>query len=86
MKDPYVDSLVTMLLAACENAGMNETLDMLLSQPDERRRYVVQQLLARFQQDRAPQALSDAFLPLLNDQIAEKAYEVIYQCRRGSSR
>lgn len=75
-----------MLLAACEDAGMNETLDMLLSQPDDRRRFVVQQLLQRFEQTGAPKTLSDAFLPLLNNEVAEKAYEVIYQCRRGAAK
>lgn len=84
--DPYIDNLATMLLAACEDAGMNDTLDKLLSLPDDQRRYVVQELMQRFRKTGAPKTLSNAFLPLLDDAVAEKAYEVIYQCRRSSSR
>ncbi|MEA3193635.1 MAG: hypothetical protein QOD26_1968 [Betaproteobacteria bacterium] len=77
-----INSLVTMLMAACEDAGMNETLDMLLSQPDDQRQYVVRELVQRMRASKAPQALIEAFLPLLDDAMAEKAYEVIFQCRR----
>jgi hypothetical protein len=77
-----INSLVTMLMAACEDAGMNETLDMLLSQPDDKRQYVVQELVQRMRANKAPRALIEAFLPLLDNAVAEKAYEVIYQCRR----
>lgn len=80
---PEVSSLVAMLMAACEDAGMNETLHMLLSQPDNRRQYVVRELVQRMRMNRAPQVLIEAFLPLLDDAIAEKAYQVIYQCRRS---
>ena len=80
---PEINSLVAMLMAACEDAGMNETLDMLLSRPDDERKYVVRELVLRLQTDKAPQALIEAFLPLLDDAIAERAYGVIYQCRRG---
>lgn len=55
---------------------------MLLSQPDQQRQFIVQQLLQRLGQSGAPQVLIDAFVPLLDNAVAEKAYEVIYQCRR----
>ena len=79
---PEINSLVTMLMAACEEAGMNETLDMLLSQPDDRRQYTVRELVQRMRANKAPQALIEAFLPLLDDAIAERAYQAIYECRR----
>ena len=77
-----VEGLVTMLLAACDDMGMNDTLEMLLSQPNDRRTAVVRELLERFRQAEAPKSLHDAFVCLLDDAVAEKAYEVIYQCKR----
>ena len=80
--DEHIESLVTMLLAACEDAGMNETLDRLLSQPDDNRRFVVQELVNRLRHNDAPQQLIEALLPLLDDAVAEKAYQAIYECRQ----
>ena len=77
-----IESFVTMLLAACENSGMNETLELLLSQPDQNRKEIVRTLLQRFRESQAPQSLTEAFTPLLDDAVAEKAYEVIFQCKR----
>ena len=78
-----VDGFVTMLVAACHDAGMKETLEILLAEPDETRKYAVRTLLARFRETQAPQPLIEAFSCLLDDELAEKAYEVIYQCKRG---
>jgi hypothetical protein len=80
-----VEGLVAMLLAACEDLGMNETLEMLLSAPDVRRKAVVYQLLEQFRANDAPKSLHDAFVCLLDDQVAETAYEIIYQCKRDGS-
>jgi hypothetical protein len=77
-----VDGFITMLLAACEDRGMNETLEMLLSQPDTVRRTVVYRLLDRLKANAAPASLIDAVACLLDDAAAEKAYEVIYQCAK----
>ena len=71
-----------MLLAACEDRGMNETLEILLSQPDSVRRVVVYRLLDRLKEKSAPQRLIEAIACLLDDQAAEKAYEVIFQCAK----
>ena len=67
-----------MLLAACEDRGMNETLEILLSQPDTVRRTVVYRLLDRLKEKSAPQSLIEAIACLLDDEAAEKAYEVIF--------
>ena len=77
-----VDSFITMLLAACRDRGMNDTLEMLLSQPDAIRRSVVYRLLDRLKENHAPQELVEAVACLLDDHAAEKAYEVIYKCAR----
>ncbi|APV48861.1 hypothetical protein BWI17_03705 [Betaproteobacteria bacterium GR16-43] len=77
-----VEGLVTMLLAACEDLEMNQTLEMLLAAPDDRRKAVVRELLERFRQARVPQSLHDAFVCLLDDDVAEKAYQVIYRCKQ----
>jgi hypothetical protein len=76
------EGFVTMLLAACDDAGMNATLERLLSLPDDRRRDVVLGLLERFRQTQAPAVLFEAFAPLLDNAVAEKAYEVIHECKR----
>ena len=78
-----VEGFVSMLLVACEDAGMNETLEVLLSLPDDRRRLVVRELLDRFQANAAPQPLYEAFACLLDDRVAEQAYQVIFKCRRA---
>ena len=77
-----VDGFIDMLLAACEDPGMNETLELLLSQPDTTRRTIVYRLLDRLKEKSAPHSLVDAVACLLDDQVAEKAYEVIFQCAK----
>ena len=77
-----IDAFVTMLLAACDDAGMNDTLESLLSQPEQNRKDIVQYLLQQFRERQAPQSLIEAFAPLLDDAVAERAYEVIFQCKR----
>ena len=77
-----IEGFINMLLAACEDRGMNETLEMLLSQPDATRKAVVHRLLERLRERDAPQNLIEAVACLLDDGVAEKAYEVIYQCAR----
>ena len=77
-----VEGLVTMLMVACEDLGINETLEMLLSAPDDRRKAAIYEFLERFRVNGAPKALPDAFVCLLDDEGAETAYQVIYRCKR----
>jgi Trp operon repressor len=77
-----VEGFINMLLAACEDEAMNETLQILLAQPDERRKAIVHRLLDRLRERSAPQPLIDAMACLLDDEAAEKAYEAIYKCGR----
>ena len=77
-----VDGFIDMLLAACESKEMNETLEILLSQPNEARRGMVHRLLEHCRERKAPRKLIEAIGCLLDDTAAEKAYEVIYRCPR----
>lgn len=77
-----VDSFITMLLVACEDATINSTLQKLLSQPDHTRRAVVLELTERLRGNAASPELIEAITCLLDDAVAEKAYEVIFQCAR----
>jgi hypothetical protein len=77
---PNVDHLVDLLRAACEDAGMNDILERLLSQPEERRQLLVRELLADFRAKGAPQELIAAFAPLLDDAVADTAWRVLYRC------
>ena len=77
-----IESFVTMLLAACDDMGMNETLEQLLSLPDEWRQRTVRDIITQLRIKSAPVELIEALAPLLDDDVAEKAYEVIYKCKR----
>ena len=77
-----VESFITMLQVACEDASINATLQELLSQPDPSRRAVVHKLAERLRGNAAPPDFIDAIACLLDDEVAEKAYEVIYRCAR----
>ena len=77
-----VDGFIDMLLAACEDKSMRDTLEILLSQPDEVRRGMVHRLLDHCRGREAPKKLVEAIGCLLDDAVAEKAYEVIYHCSR----
>lgn len=77
-----VESFITMLQVACEDAAINSTLQQLLSQPDHTRKAVVLKLAERLRGNAAAPELIDAIVCLLDDEVAEKAYQVIYQCAR----
>jgi len=77
-----IEGFIDMLLAACEDASMNATLELLLSQPDERRRAMVTNILERLRTRNAPQKLVEALACLLDDEVAEKAYAAIHDCAR----
>jgi len=77
-----VQGFITMLEVACEDAGVNASLELLLSQPDVRRRLAIRACIARFRLAGAPRSLEEAFICLLDDEVAERAYQMIYRCRR----
>ena len=76
-----IEGLVTMLLSACKDASMNETLRTVLSQNDDVRKQMVRELLERFHQAKAPKNLYEAFVALLDDEVAQRALQVIEDCK-----
>ena len=79
-----IDGFVNLLKAACADAKINATLERLLSMPDERRRGLVHAWVSDLLIAGAPSDLVQAIACLTDDAIAEKAYEVIYDCRQAS--
>ena len=77
-----MESFITMLQVACEDATINSTLQELLSQPDHSRRAVVLKLAERLRGNAAAPEFIEAIVCLLDDEVAEKAYQVICQCAR----
>jgi hypothetical protein len=77
-----IDSFVTMLRAACDDRKVHERLERLLSMPDEKRQSVVHAWVNDLLIAEAPRDFIQAIACLSDDRIAEKAYEVIFKCRR----
>lgn len=73
---------IDVLRAACDNPQINDTLERLLSLPDRPRRDLITALVLRMQAQGAPADFIAALACLHDDAVAEKAYEVIYRCRR----
>ncbi|HXM83192.1 MAG TPA: hypothetical protein VN929_14860 [Burkholderiales bacterium] len=78
-----IDSFITMLLAACENRMVYERLENLLSMSDDTRQAVVHSWVTDLLIAEAPLDFVQAIACLLDNQVAEKAYEVIFKCRCG---
>ena len=77
-----IEGFINLLRAACEDQNMNAALQKLLSMPDEERRAFVQSWVADLLIKEAPKDFTEAIACLLDDAVAEKAYEVIFQCSR----
>jgi len=80
-----IESFVTMLRVACEDASINARLEKLLSLPDHERRGLVHSWVTDMLVAEAPRDFVAAIACLSDDRIAEKAYEVIFKCRRGEA-
>jgi hypothetical protein len=78
-----IDGFITMLLAACDSQVVYDRLESLLSLPDPERQALVYSWVNDLLIAEAPRDFVQAIACLLDDQIAEKAYEVIFKCRRG---
>jgi len=77
-----IEGFISLLRAACDDAGVNAALQKLLSLPDEERRAFVRGWLSELLVKEAPKDFTEAITCLLDDAVAEKAYAVIYQCSR----
>lgn len=76
------DSFITLLLAACEDHKTYEKLEKILSLPDEERKALLRYLVVDMTNKKAPEDFIAAITCLMNTAVAEKAYEVIFQCQR----
>jgi hypothetical protein len=77
-----IETFITMLLAACENKMVHGHLEKLLSLPDQERQAAVHAWINDLLIAQAPQDFIAAIACLMDDKVAEKAYEVIYECKR----
>ena len=80
-----IEGFVGLLKAACEDEKINATLERLLAMPDAQRQGVVHAWVSDLMIAEAPRELIEAVGCLIDDAVAEKAYEVIYRCRRGEA-
>lgn len=78
-----IEGFVSLLKAACDDPQINATLKRLLARPDAQRQGVVHAWVSDLIIAEAPQEFITAVACLIDDAVAEKAYEVIYQCQRG---
>lgn len=76
-----IEGFVGLLAAACRDPKINATLEKLLAMPDERRRGLVHAWVSDLLIEQAPKDLIEAVACLMDDAVAEKAYEVIYECK-----
>jgi hypothetical protein len=79
-----IAGFITMLEAACEDDAVYRRLERLLSMPDEKRKAVVRAWVNDLLVAQAPGDFAQAIACLLDDRVAEKAYEVIFKCKRGA--
>lgn len=79
-----IETFITMLRTACEDKRMYVTLERLLSMPDQKRQALVHAWVNDMLIAEAPRNFIQAVACLLDDRVAEKAYEVIFRCRRVS--
>jgi hypothetical protein len=77
-----IDSFITMLRVACEDREINDRLAKLLSLPDPKRQAVLHAWVSDLLVAQAPRDFTAAIACLLDDKVAEKAYEVIFRCKR----
>ena len=77
-----VEGFINLMLVACEDATINSTLQDLLSLPNETRKAAVVKLVEHLRANAALPGLIDAITCLLDDEVAEKAFQAIYRCER----
>ena len=77
-----IEGFVNLLAAACNDSRINTTLERLLAMPDERRKGMVHVWVTDLIVEEAPTDLVEAIACLMDDAVAEKAYEVMFKCKR----
>ena len=79
-----IESFITMLRVACEDREINDRLAKLLSLPDQKRQALLHSWVSDLIVAQAPRDFTAAIACLLDDKVAEKAYEVIFNCKRST--
>ena len=77
-----IQSFIRLLRVACEDKTINSELERLLSFPDEKRQAMVHNWITDLVIGDAPKDFIAAIACLSDDSIAEKAYEVIFNCKQ----
>jgi len=77
-----IETFITMLRTACDDRMVHDRLERLLAMPDAQRRALVHAWVNDMLIGQAPLDFVQAIACLMDDDVAEKAYEVIFQCRR----
>ncbi len=77
-----IEGFVGLLKAACDDPQINATLERLLAMPDTQRQGVIHAWVTDLLIAEAPRDFIEAVGCLIDDAVAEKAYEVIYRCQR----
>ncbi len=81
-----LDGFITLLRVACEEKDIYERMEKILALPDEHRKMVIHALVADMKASRAPVDFVTAIACLIDTDVAEKAYEVIFSCQRRIAR
>ena len=76
-----IETFITMLRTACSDKSVYDRLERLLSLPDVKRQAVVHAWVSDLLIKGAPRDFIQAIACLSDDQVAERAYQAIYQCR-----
>jgi hypothetical protein len=80
-----IEGFVGLLKAACDDSQINTTLQRLLVMPDAQRQGIVHTWVSDLLIAEAPRDFIEAVGCLMDDAIAERAYEAIFQCQRKKS-
>lgn len=77
-----IETFITMLKSACEDPKINSQLERILSIPDAQRKSFIHNWVSDMLIAKAPKDFICAIACLSDDRVAEKTYEVIFQCKR----
>ena len=77
-----IEGFISLLRAACDDRLVNSALEKILSMPDDKRKSFLRGWINELMVKGAPKDFIEAIACLIDDAVAEKAYEVIFQCRR----
>jgi hypothetical protein len=77
-----IEIFVGLLGVACKDDGIYQTLEKILALPDQQRKGVLMALINDMRAQGAPDEFVSAFECLYDDEVAERAYEVIFKCHK----